>query len=138
MDLLKNYFLMLTVKVLIVIFIIILALLGVSFFALTKVSDDSASITFNVKAGENKIEIVNNLKSAGLIRSKYVTYVYIFLNPKLNLQAGTYSLSKSMSFFSDSSAISFSSFLESAEWIMIFSFQLASSDSIASSDPSSL
>ena len=89
--------------IIIVIFIIILALLGVSFFALTKVSDDSASITFNVKAGENKIEIVNNLKSAGLIRSKYVTYVYIFLNPKLNLQAGTYSLSKSMSFFSDSS-----------------------------------
>ena len=83
--------------IIIVIFIIILALLGVSFFALTKVSDDSTSITFNVKAGENKIEIVNNLKSAGLIRSKYVTYVYVFLNPKLNLQAGTYSLSKSMS-----------------------------------------
>lgn len=83
--------------IIIVIFIIILALLGVSFFALTKVSNDNASITFNVKSGENKIEIVNNLKSAGLIRSKYVTYVYVFLNPKLNLQAGTYSLSKSMS-----------------------------------------
>lgn len=51
-------------------------------------------ITFVVEPGMNKIEIVTNLKNAGAIRSKLAGLIYVFTTPKLNLQAGTYEISK--------------------------------------------
>ncbi len=66
------------------------------FLGLRSVSKERVQVKFNVRAGENKVKIVSNLKSAGLIRSKVSALAYVFLNPKLNLQAGTYTLDKSM------------------------------------------
>lgn len=80
-----------------VIVFVIALVVTVFFLSLKSVSKDNKVITFTVKSGENKIQIVNNLKKAGLIRNKYATLAYVFLNPGLNLQAGTYSLSRSMS-----------------------------------------
>ena len=77
--------------------IIIVLLLGISLFiglSLRPVSNNSAKITFKVNAGDNKITIVNNLKNAGVIRSKIAGLCYVFFSPGLNLQAGSYELDK--------------------------------------------
>lgn len=77
--------------VIVIIYIILYLFLG-----LRSVSKESVQVKFNVRAGENKVKIISNLKSAGLIRSRASALAYVFLNPKLNLQAGTYTLDKSM------------------------------------------
>ena len=76
--------------------IVIICIILYLFLGLRSVSKESVQVKFNVRAGENKVKIVSNLKSAGLIRSKVSALAYVFLNPKLNLQAGTYTLDKSM------------------------------------------
>lgn len=78
------------------ILIVIICIVLYLFLGLRSVSKESVQVKFNVRAGENKVKIINNLKSAGLIRSKVSALAYVFLNPKLNLQAGTYTLDKSM------------------------------------------
>lgn len=76
--------------------IVIICIILYLFLGLRSVSKESVQVKFNVRAGENKVKIISNLKSAGLIRSRASALVYVFLNPKLNLQAGTYTLDKSM------------------------------------------
>lgn len=76
--------------------IVIICIILYLFLGLRSVSKESVQVKFNVRAGENKVKIISNLKSAGLIRSRASALAYVFLNPKLNLQAGTYTLDKSM------------------------------------------
>lgn len=76
--------------------IVIVCIVLYLFLGLRSVSKESVQVKFNVRTGENKVKIISNLKSAGLIRSKVSALAYVFLNPKLNLQAGTYTLDKSM------------------------------------------
>lgn len=64
---------------------------------LSPVSKSSDIVEFTVKKGEGKEKIVDNLKDAKLIKSKYATFVYIVLSGKKNLQAGSYEFSRNMS-----------------------------------------
>ena len=64
---------------------------------LSPVSKSSDIVEFIVKKGEGKEKIVDNLKDAKLIKSKYATFVYIVLSGKKNLQAGSYEFSRNMS-----------------------------------------
>ena len=79
------------------IFILFIALLiGSYFFSLKSISKESQDVSFTVQSGSSKIEIVEDLKNAGLIRSKYALLVYLFFHSDLNLQAGKYELNRNM------------------------------------------
>lgn len=83
---------------LIITFIFILVIgsgVGFYFWGL-KGSKDTQQVTFEVQEGVSKITIVDDLKNAGLIKSKWVTLAYLIFNKDLTLQAGTYSLSRNM------------------------------------------
>lgn len=84
------------IKVIIAIFILLI-IGGVAFFvlALRPVSKNKSDISFVVEG--SRIDIAKNLKKAGLVRSELATMAYIFFNPKLNLQAGKYTIDRSMS-----------------------------------------
>ena len=83
--------------IIILILLIISALcLGIYGYGMTKVSKESQKVEFIVKSGASKIEIVNQLKNAGLIRSKNALLVYLYFNKDLNLQAGNYELDRNM------------------------------------------
>ena len=88
-------------KKLIVILSVIVGLIfvGVITFMvlLSPVSKSKDIVEFTVKKGEGKEKIVENLKDAKLIKSKYATFVYIVLSGKKNLQAGSYEFSRDMS-----------------------------------------
>ena len=88
-------------KKLIVILSVIVGLILVSvvtfMILLSPVSKSSDIVEFTVKKGEGKEKIVDNLKDAKLIKSKYATFVYIVLSGKKNLQAGSYEFSRNMS-----------------------------------------
>ena len=76
---------------------IIMALVATYFILLTPSSKSNKVITFTVKKGDGKEKIVDNLKDAKLIKSKYATFIYIVLSGKKNLQAGSYEFSRNMS-----------------------------------------
>ena len=61
------------------------------------VSNKAESVTFTIRPGESKNNIINHLKEAGLIRSKYSAYVYLVTHNKFNIQAGTYYFKRNMS-----------------------------------------
>ena len=86
---------------LIVILSVIVGLILVSVIALmillSPVSKSKDIVEFTIKKGEGKEKIVENLKDAKLIKSKYATFIYIVLSGKKNLQAGNYELSRDMS-----------------------------------------
>lgn len=87
-------------KMIIILGVIILLVGGlVSFFvfSLRPVSKDKKEVTFVIKANTSKIDIVKDLKKAGLIRSEIATLAYVFFNPNNNLQAGTYAIDKASS-----------------------------------------
>ncbi len=81
--------------ILLIIIILIASTLGFYFWSL-KGFDDKEIVTFEVQEGVSKIEIVDDLKSAGLVKSKMGTLAYLVLNKDLMLQAGTYTLSRDM------------------------------------------
>lgn len=86
-------------KIILVIALIVLViclLVGLYFYGLTAVSKDTTTILFKVNPGTSKIQIVDELKEADLIKSKISLYIYVGLNRGLNLQAGEYELNKSM------------------------------------------
>lgn len=76
---------------------IIVALIATYFILLTPNSKSNKVITFTVKKGDGKEKIVDNLKDAKLIRSKYATIIYLVISGNKNLQAGTYEFSRDMS-----------------------------------------
>lgn len=80
-----------------VIFVIIIGCVIFVFESLKPVSKSEEFVVFTIQPGQNKVDIVTNLKAQGLIRNKYVALLYVFINPGTNLQAGTYELSKSYS-----------------------------------------
>ncbi len=80
-----------------IIVLIIAILIGIFFYALTPVSKKYEEVTFEVVKNEGKEKIVENLKDANLIKSKYVTLLYIILNGNKNIQAGVYEFSRNMS-----------------------------------------
>lgn len=76
---------------------IIVALIATYFILLTPSSKSNKVITFTVKKGDGKEKIIDNLKDAKLIRSKYATIIYLVISGNKNLQAGTYEFSRDMS-----------------------------------------
>ena len=76
---------------------IIMALIATYFILLTPSSKSTKVITFTVKKGDGKEKIVDNLKDAKLIRSKYAAIIYLVISGNKNLQAGTYEFSRDMS-----------------------------------------
>ena len=74
---------------------VVILFIGVfSYITLFTGHKEDALVSFSVNAGDNKIKIVSNLKKAGLIKSKFTTLAYVFINPSLNLQAGKYTFNK--------------------------------------------
>lgn len=88
-------------KIILIISAIIIALIaifvGVYFYLLSSVSSGSTKVSFTVNQGDSKMEIVTNLKDAGLIRNKYAALIYIVLSGNTNIQAGSYELNRNMS-----------------------------------------
>lgn len=80
-----------------VIIILIIILLIALYLCSLRGFNDSKTVTFEVQSGASKIDIVEDLKSAGLIRSKTATLIHLVLNKNLTLQAGTYRISRNMS-----------------------------------------
>ena len=77
--------------------LIIAVFFSMYFIGQKPVAQKSEPVTFTVKAGEAKTEIVDNLRSAKLIRSKVAAYTYLILHQKMNIQAGTYYFNRNMS-----------------------------------------
>lgn len=80
-------------------FTLLLVTTGIYYFVSIKPVNkkDNNIITFVIKSGEKKTEIAKNLKDSGLIKSDKAAVIYMFFNSDLNIQAGEYDLSKSMS-----------------------------------------
>lgn len=88
-------------KKLIIIFSIIIVLIAILislyFYGLTPVSKSNEVKLFTITSGTGKMEIIDNLKKEGLIKSKISSYIYVIFNRNLNLQAGKYEISPNMS-----------------------------------------
>ena len=67
------------------------------FFSLRATGSGDEIVNFVVTSGDSKEEIADNLKEAGLIRSKYATLIYIVLSGNTNIQAGNYEFNRGMS-----------------------------------------
>ncbi len=82
----------------IVISLVVICILavGLYFYGLGPVSKSTESVEYILKENTNKIDIINDLKVRGLIRSKFSGYIYVLLNRDMNLQAGKYELSYNM------------------------------------------
>ncbi len=79
------------------VFIAIIALCILIFaISLQPAGKSDKKIGFVINKGESKEQIIENLKDANLIRSKYATIVYVVLSGNKNLQAGSYELSSNM------------------------------------------
>lgn len=89
----------LIVKILLVILILISAVVAVYGFSLSSVSNESNNekVDFKIAKGETVNTILKNLKENNLIRSEFFTKLYIKINNKDNLQAGTYVIDNSFS-----------------------------------------
>lgn len=72
---------------------------GIVFYnnSLKAVSKTDEVVTVTIEPGTASKMVVDQLYDAKLIKNKYVGYVYLKLNDKLALQAGTYELNRSMS-----------------------------------------
>lgn len=77
--------------------IVIMFIVGLFIFSLAPVSKKSEKVIFTVEAGSSKVDIIDNLKDAGLIKSKLSAYIYVYLGGNLNLQAGIYQLDRNES-----------------------------------------
>lgn len=89
------------IKKLIILIVIVLLLIGggIAFMveSLKPVSKNTSEVSFEVAPNTSKIDIVKNLKSAGLIKNEFAALVYVFFNSNLNLQAGSYKINKANS-----------------------------------------
>lgn len=79
----------------ILVFILILILIVI--FLLFPVSKSNEAVNINIKKGTSKVETVEILKNANLIKSKYAALLYILLTGNKNIQAGSYEFSRDMS-----------------------------------------
>lgn len=89
-------------KIIIIVSSIVIAILTISIglynIGLSPVKkDEKQVILYTLNSGTNKMEVVKELKSAGLIKSKLASTIYVIINRNLNLQAGEYELTRNMS-----------------------------------------
>lgn len=75
--------------------VVILSMIMWYFLSLGAVSKNSEEITFTIERGSSSKEVISNLYSAGLIKSRVASYIYAKLN-KIVIQAGSYTLNKNM------------------------------------------
>ena len=79
--------------------LIIIIILGIVLFynlGLKAVSSDKTEVEFVVEEGSTYYSVIKKLKQENLIKNELCFKVYIKLNNKNNIQAGTYKLSKNM------------------------------------------
>ena len=76
---------------------LIVAMTITYFILLTPSGRSNVPVTFVVNNGDDKKTIINNLKEAKLIKSKYATIIYVILSNNKNLQAGSYEFSRDLS-----------------------------------------
>lgn len=76
--------------------LVIGVIIGIFIYSLSPVSKTSEKVIFNVTPGTSRVEIVDDLKNAGLIKSKLSAYIYVFLSGN-NLQAGMYQIDRNES-----------------------------------------
>ncbi|MBE6148977.1 MAG: endolytic transglycosylase MltG [Firmicutes bacterium] len=76
---------------------IIIAGVVFGIISMKPVSNTKDEVTFIIKPGTNKIDIVSDLKKAGLIKNKYIALAYVFFAANSNLQAGTYIIDRANS-----------------------------------------
>lgn len=84
----------------IVLTIVIVVILGISFYKYELTAVDKSSKTdviITIESGTSTKDIAKKLENAGLIRNDKVFMVYLKLNNVTNLQASTYKLNRSMS-----------------------------------------
>ena len=93
MKLFKNIY----VALLVFLFSILIFLFALYQYCLSSVSDDEVIKSVVIEPGSTVDRIASILVDDGLVRSKLVFKVYVKLNGKNNLKAGTFSLSESMS-----------------------------------------
>ncbi len=86
-----------TIIIISIVIVVIAILIFLYCFGLTAISKKSEKVKFKVSAGESKIKVIQNLKTADLIRSEIPLFIYVFFNSDLNLQAGEYMLNRNMS-----------------------------------------
>ena len=79
-----------------IILFLILSIIICYNFLLARVANDDEIIYFNIESGTSTREVVKDLKRADLIKSEYAVLFYIKIH-HINIQAGTYELSRSMS-----------------------------------------
>ena len=85
----------------IIVIVILLTVLTIFYFnGLKSVAKVSEKVTFNINEGENRFNIVSDLYTANVIKSKFSATIYVVLTNK-KLQAGKYNLDRS----NDSKAI---------------------------------
>lgn len=65
--------------------------------SLGSVSKKSDKVSFIIESGTSKINIIENLKEANLIKSELASLVYIKFNRDIIFKAGTYELDRNMS-----------------------------------------
>lgn len=66
--------------------------------SLGSVGDESENVTLVIESGTSSREIVDAIYEKGLLKNKYVGYVYLKTHNKIMLQAGVYDLNKGMNF----------------------------------------
>lgn len=80
--------------------LILFIMICITFFycyGLTPASSSNESITYQLNPKTTKLEIANDLKEKGYIKSSIALKIYLFFHSDLNLQAGTYEFTKNMS-----------------------------------------
>lgn len=71
-------------------------MIGLIIYSFTPMSKKSEEVIFVIEPGTSKVDIIDNLKEAKLIKSKLAAYGIVFLGNG-NLQAGKYQLDRNMS-----------------------------------------
>jgi len=80
-----------------IVIVVIAVFISLYFYGLTPASKSNEVKLFTISSGTGKLDIINDLKKEGLIKSKISSYIYVIFNHDLNLQAGKYELSPNMS-----------------------------------------
>lgn len=75
----------------------ILILFSIIMFLLSRVSNESEKVEFNISSGTSTVKIIKDLKENNLIRSELLSKIYIKLSGKTSLKAGVYMLNRNMS-----------------------------------------
>ncbi|MFI3260216.1 MAG: endolytic transglycosylase MltG [bacterium] len=85
------------VGLVIITFIIILSIVVYLILGLKPVSDEKDIVGFTVTEGTGKVQIIENLYEAGIIKNSLSLKVYLYLDYSADLMAGYYELDRSMS-----------------------------------------